>query len=78
VHQREHLRGLEQEILPRVPLRIFGEYQIRHFVRVLHRILPAAQAGGTECLDTVRMLFQFMFRGEQIVAIKINSRRTRV
>ena len=75
--QRQHLLELEFEHVARQVGRVAAADQFDDLGRVVERVVPAAQAGGDEGAHPFRVVLDFLFRGEQVVAIEIDARRTR-
>ena len=77
LQQQFHLLRLVQQVIVVVALAVLDVDQLRHFLAVRHRILPAAQAGGAERFHALGMAAQFVLAGKQVVAVEIDAGRAR-
>jgi len=63
----------EQQIVTGLPLAVGVEDQVDDLDRMFHGIAPAIERRVQERLDHRRIVLQHAFRGEQVVAVKIDA-----
>ena len=73
LQQRHHLRGLVHQLFAAVARGIARAYQVGHFGRMGHGVMPAAQGGLAQRLGARRMFAQLALGGVQHVAVEIEA-----
>ena len=75
LHQPAHFLGFEQQVFAGFAPAVAGDDQVGDFGRMIHRILPAAQARALESRDAIRARAHLHLRREQRIAIEIDAAR---